>query len=153
MLTHRKLGFTFVEILIVLAIIALIATISAVAFKNMYDASALRAAGNEVYEALIDSRTKTLASNGATVYGVHVSSTTVERFTGDTYVSGDAENEVYVFEGGVTAAGTLVTSGTNVIFARLTGEPSATGTIAVRKQDGTGTTTITVHGSGLIEFE
>lgn len=146
-------GFTISEILVVLAIMGIIATLSVTTFRNMHDAAALRAGGNEIYAALSSAQTKTLASKDETVYGVHVSSTTVTRFRGVSYVAGDAANEVYAFEAGVTATSTLIAGGGDILFARLTGTPSVFGTIYVRDMAGAGTTTIIIHGTGLVEYE
>ncbi len=148
-----KKGFTLLEMLIVLAIITIIAGISMQVFQSLYQDSALRAGGSEVYGALVSARSDTLAAQNDTVYGVRVSSSTVTRFIGASYTPGSATNKVYTFEGEVFATSSLITSGTNIIFERLTGEPSATGTIYIRDTNGTGTTTIVIHASGLIEYE
>ena len=146
-------GFTLVEILVVIAVLAIMTTISVYSFQAMYHASALRAGASEVYSALTSARTNTLGSQDGLVYGVHVSSTTVTRFEGPTYTAGSATNKVYAFEGGVTATSSLVTNGTSIVFTRLTGVSSVGGTIYVRNRDGTSTTTITIHATGLIEYE
>jgi prepilin-type N-terminal cleavage/methylation domain-containing protein len=144
-------GFTLLEIVIVAAIVGIIAGISVVVLQNLHRSSALRVGGSEVYRALTDARSKTLSSDGDTVYGVRIASTSVTRFEGATYTPGNPTNEVYVFEAGVTATGTVVTSGTSIVFRRLTGQSSATGTVYVREADGTGTTTVIIHASGLVE--
>ena len=148
-----KRGFTLLEILVVIGILGIITTVSVVGFSNMYKVSVLRVGGSEVYDALLSARSRTLASENDIVYGVLVSSTTVTRFEGSTYTAGAATNRSYAFEGGVSATGTLITSGTPVVFTRLTGTPSAQGTIYVHNLEGTSTTTVVVHGSGLIAYE
>lgn len=148
---RTQLGFTLTELLVVFAIITIIGTLSAVGFRNMYDASAIDVAHGEVYTALTDARSLTLGSSNGTVYGVRVSSTTVTRFTGSTYTEGAADNRTYTFEGGITATGTLVTTETDIVFKRLSGETTASGVVYLRNSDGNSTTTITLHGSGLVE--
>jgi prepilin-type N-terminal cleavage/methylation domain-containing protein len=154
-MTHHNLerGFSIPELLVVVAIIGIIASVSLSTFKNMHTHSALRAGGQGVYDALLTAREDTLASRNDTVYGVRISSTTVTRFTGSAYSAGSTTNKVYYFENGTTATGTLVTSGTDIVFRRLTGLPSATGTIYVRNSDGSSTTTLLINGSGLVEFQ
>ncbi len=144
-------GFTFIEVLTAVAIIALLSTVSIVAFRNLYRASAERTAAIEVVNALRDARTKTLSAEDDTVYGVRIASTSVTRFVGDIYSMGSASNTVYVFEGGASAAGTLVQNGVDIVFERLTGEPTATGTIYIRDIDNKSTTTITLSATGLIQ--
>lgn len=146
-------GFTLVEILVVIAISAIVAVTAIAGFRALYQSSTLRAGSVEVFSAFMSARTNTLASQNGNVFGVQVSSTTVTRFEGDTFIFGNATNKVYTFEGGVTATGTLVTSGTSVVFTRLTGETSLGGTIYIRNSEGTSTTTIAVHKSGLVEYQ
>lgn len=151
LLENSLRGFTFIEIMVVIAIIAIVATMTAVGLSNMGRASALKSAQNEVYQAFSDSRNKTLASLDETVFGVLVGTSSVTKFKGPTFVSGASENRTYDFESGITATGSLVMNGTPVIFARLSGSPSATGTILLVSDDGNATRTVTVHASGLIE--
>ena len=134
------------------SIIAIVATVSGGIFKNMQTHSAMRAGGSEVYSALIDARTKTLASQGGTVYGVHISTSTVTRFQGPVYTFGSTTNQIYSFESGVTATSSLITNGGNIIFQRLTGESSASGMLYIRDAERTSTTTIVVSTSGLVEY-
>lgn len=151
MIHARTRGFTLLEVLIAMLIMMALVFVSLEVFKNMLNASSLRVATQEVHAALIDARNSTLASRDDTVYGVHFSSTTVTRFVGSTYNAGSPSNETYRFEGEVTATGTLITAGTNIVFVRLTGIPSATGTIFLQNVTRTSTSSITIHGSGLIE--
>lgn len=153
MCTQRSQGFTLVELIIVAAIIGLIAAVASGVLGNLSSASALRAGSGEVYRALIAARASTLASTNDTVYGVHLTTSSVTRFTGSAYVPGAASNQVYTFDRNISATGTLPISGANIVFERLTGKPSATGTVYVRSASGDGTTTITIQGSGLIEFD
>ncbi len=145
-------GFTFIEILVVIAVIAILTAVTLLAFRNVYRDSARRTAIMEIADALRDSRNNTLGAVNDTVYGVRVGTSSVTRFTGNTYTLGAATNEVYQYEAGVTATGTLVTSGTSVVFARLTGIPSATGTILVRDNDLVGSTSVIIQSTGLIEY-
>jgi prepilin-type N-terminal cleavage/methylation domain-containing protein len=146
---HPKQGFSIIEILVVAAILGILATVSLQSFKSLYLNAVLRGGAGEVYDSLSLARTKTLASKDDTVYGVRVSSTTVTRFTGSAYVPGSATNQVYSFEGGVTATSSLLN--TDIVFARFSGVSNATGTIYVRGAEST--STIRIHTSGLVEYD
>jgi len=146
-------GFSLIEILVVIAIIGLLGALSAVGFKSMYESATLRAGAGEVFGALTTARAKTLASDGDQVHGVHISHTEVTRFEGDTYISGASENKVYAFEGGIRATSTLISAGGIVLFERLTGKPNTTAIIYVYDIFRSATTTIILHGSGLVEYE
>lgn len=150
----RQQGFTYIEILVVLAVLMIVATLSSVSFQHMQSKAAREAGANELFNALNDARTKTLAHEQSSVYGVHVSSTTITRFMGSTFIPGASGNKVYVFEHTMRATSTLFdASGTTTVFTRLTGVPSVSGTIYVYDENGTGTSTIVLHKSGLVEYE
>lgn len=151
--THtRKRGFTLIEIVVVFAILGMLMSVSAMALQNMYRDSAMKTSTNAVYRALTDARNRTLASEGDTVYGVMVSTTSVTRFLGSTFSTGAAGNEVFIFEAGVTATSSLISGGIPIVFARLTGEPSAIGSIFIRDSLGNATNTLHIYTSGLVEY-
>jgi prepilin-type N-terminal cleavage/methylation domain-containing protein len=146
---HDAPGFTFIEILISLAVLSIIATFTVTAFRNIYQDSAERVVAQEVSDAFREARNNTIGAKSDTVYGVRVSTSSVTRFVGGTYTAGSASNTVYMYDAGVRATGTLIN--TNVVFRRLTGEPNATGTIFVVRADSTSTTTVTLNATGLVE--
>lgn len=145
-------GFTLIEILVVIGVIAILSTVSAVAFRSMYQSATRTSGANEVFEALTGARSNTLASKNDTVHGIHMSSTTITRFEGPAYVPGASGNRVYTFEGNVLATSTIISNGGVVTFSRLSGIPSATGTVYVYDATGAGTTTLIIQGSGLVEY-
>ncbi len=149
--SNREAGFTLAEIVVVVAIIAIMATVTMVGFQNFNRSAVLKTATQEVSVALTSARTSTLSSEADTVYGVHMSTTSVTKFVGSTYAAGASTNETYTFEGGVTATSSLIATNTDVVFARLTGEPSAVGTIYIVNSALDSTTTVTIHASGLVE--
>lgn len=144
-------GFTLLEILVVITILGILSAISVVALKDLYRYSALKVSTNGVYRAFTDARNRTLASEGDTVYGVFVGTSSVTRFVGSTYSIGASTNKVYYFTGGVSATGTIVSTALPVVFTRLTGQPSASGTVMMNNDTHTATNTITIYATGLIE--
>lgn len=146
-------GFTFVEILVAISVIFIISTISFVSMQNMNHRAARKVSTEEIKRAFADARNNTLASKGDTVFGVYTSTSSVTRFVGSVYTENEITNTVYTFERGVTATGTLVSNNVPVVFSRLTGEPSATGTIFVflEGEEDVASSTIVIHESGLVE--
>jgi prepilin-type N-terminal cleavage/methylation domain-containing protein len=145
-------GFTLLEVLVVIAIMSIVTSITASTMENLQQSVALKSGTDEIYRALTDARNRTLASEGGTVYGVKMSTSSVTRFVGSTYSAGAAGNEVFVFERGITATSSLINSGIPIVFERLTGESSATGTIFVRNNSGSATSTMILYASGMVEY-
>ena len=149
---RQKRGFTMIEILVSIAILVTFTAVTMVAFRNVYRHSGERIAVQEIADALRESRNKSIGSIQEMVFGVRIATSSVTRFVGSTYSATSTSNTVYYFEGGATATGTLVRNATSIVFSRLLGTPSATGTILVRDIDNQSTTTITIVQTGLIEY-
>lgn len=144
-------GFTFIEILVVIAILGIIVSFSAQAFMSMGKNAAFISSTDTLYRAFLNARNNTLASNGRTTYGVFVNATSVTVFPGSMYSSGNPGNSVTMFDGDFMATGSLVTNAMPVIFAQLSGMPSATGTITLFSKSDPETSSMTIRESGLIE--
>ena len=148
----KQRGFTLTEILIVLSLLVILSVSTLVVFQTVAEDSALRTSAQEVYSVFADARTDTLASKNDTVYGVHVSSTEMIYFVGDTYTPSLGTNVSYPLSRNVTATSSLTGGATEVIFERLTGNTSASGTITVTESGSGASTTLTLYLSGLIEL-
>lgn len=148
---HQK-GFTLTELLVVLFVMGVIAALSVVSFKDFNERQTLRVASQDVYTALIDARGDTLASENDSVYGVHIDANQIVRFVGASYDPNSASNATSTLLAPVAATSSLTGGSADIVFARLTGKASATGTIMLHT-NGEATTTITINASGLIEKE
>jgi len=147
----HKRGFTFIEILVVIAIILILAAVAVVTFKNLDTTSSHRVVTQEVYSTLTEAHNNSIASTDDSVYGVHFETDLITLFEGDTYNASDSTNKEFVFTGGVYATSSLITNSVDIVFKRLTGFPTATGALHIVRSDGSATSTITIHGTGLIE--
>lgn len=145
-------GFSFTEVLVVIAILLILVTISVITFQNLGTTSTHRVVTQEVLSLLTEARTQSIASENDTVYGVHLATSSVTLFAGGTYNQSDPDNILLSFSGGVHATSSLSGGSTEVVFQRLTGFPSATGTIQIIRGDNSATNTITIHNSGLIDI-
>lgn len=149
-----KKGFTIIEIVIVIAILSILSAISMVTFMSFKNTNGINKDSEAVVELLQQARTQTLASQNASVYGVHFGTTSVTLFTGSTYTAGVSTNEVYKFLSADTVLSVTLTGGGNdVIFSRLTGETTQNGTIVISSTAASITRTVTVYKTGVIEFK
>jgi Tfp pilus assembly protein FimT len=147
-------GVTLLEILVVIACLAILVSVSISSLQDFARNSAHKTTATIIVSTLQEAHAKTLASENDTTYGVHIESSQVALFSGATYVAGDPLNDVRLFapNTGVTSI-VLAGGAVDVVFSRLTGTTSSIGTITVSMlSDLTITSTITVHSSGLTEI-
>lgn len=146
---HR--GFTIVEILVAMAILLAVGYMSLAAFSGIARKNAVSLAAQDVVTTLTRAQSDTFASRNDTVYGAHLDTDEVVYFVGGTYTAGTPTNRVVPFEGGVVASVNLTGGNADIVFSRLTGLPSATGTIVLTEPRTERTATVTIYASGLIE--
>lgn len=149
--TTSNAGFSLTEIILVVSLMAVLFAIIVASINNYAARQAFTAAVADVRDGVIEARQRTLASENDSLYGVHVSSTAITLFAGDAYVSGDPDNTVIELPGSVTATSSLSGGVTAATFTRLTGLPSATGTIVLEDVRSDAVATVTISGAGLVE--
>jgi prepilin-type N-terminal cleavage/methylation domain-containing protein len=147
-----KRGLTIIELLIVISIFGIITLVIVKTFSLFNTNQALDKDTQAIVAFLDDAKSKTLASKDANQYGIHLASSSVTLFKGTSFSSSDPENKVYALDRTVyifTQA--LVGGGTNIIFSRLTGETSQSGTITIASTRASSTRTVTIYKTGAIE--
>lgn len=123
-------GFTVVELLTVVAILAVLGALSLAAFSRFKERQALDVNTQIVAEALREARSKTLDSLEASSYGVHLASSTVSVFKGTSFSPSDPLNEERDLALPVIVASTTLSS-SGVYFHRLTGAASEEGSVFI----------------------
>lgn len=126
-------GFVFIELLVVVFIIALLASGILAGFRFFQNKMGLEEAGEQIINILRLAQNKTLASEGKLSYGVHFENSRFILFAGSSYQEGLSSNKQYNLSGSLEIASTsLAGGGTNVIFNRLTGRTEQFGSINLR---------------------
>lgn len=154
-LSRFKKGFTLLEIVIVVAIMGILALISVTGLQSFAYRSGHISASRTVLGALEEAQARTLASQDDTVFGVHFETDSVTIFQGSTYTAGNIHNEIRILPARTSISTvTLFGGGSNVLFNRLNGTTSHTGTIqVVVTADTTAFRTITVYKTGFCEIQ
>lgn len=143
-------GFTLMEVLVVLGVMAVLLGVSMLSFSSLRDYFLLRTAVQDVQTTILNARSATLASNGDSVHGVHIEATKVVSFRGSTYIASSSSNIEYVFPSTVTASSAGI--GDDIIFTRLTGRTQASGTITLTESRSGASTTLWVTQAGILEI-
>lgn len=144
-------GLTIAELLVVVAIVAILSAISLSAFVSYRTSQALTADTETVAGLLRQARNQTISSKNASSYGVNFSSTTTTLFVGPTYSPGNPSNVAYTLTAGNTLTTTLSGGATSILFNRVTGETNQSSTIVVTLQSATASSTISIYKTGTVE--
>lgn len=151
----RGFGFTLIEILVALAIAAILFAIIVSGFSGLRRNSDMSLAVDDSVSFLQDARAKTLSSVNTTAYGVHFETTKFVLFEGSTYNAGSGTNKIRALPSSIEISvvdlnGAVV----DVVFKRLTGETSAHGTVTFRQtNDPSITKAIQILSTGLVSVQ
>jgi prepilin-type N-terminal cleavage/methylation domain-containing protein len=145
---HR--GFTLVEILTSIAIIILVFGIGTYAFVSAKRSASLNTATDGLVFMLDQAKTNALAGKNGQNFGVYFDTYSYTYFAGSSYSVSNASNVVRQLGSGYKLTISLSAVGSTTIFSRLTGVPSATGTITVTDTSSSKTQTVTVGNQGEI---
>ncbi len=145
-----KKGISAIEIFVVVAIVALLATVVIPQFSKIRERQVLKSAVSDILSSINKAQIKTLASVDSSSYGVHFESGKVIIFKGIVFSSSDLNNENVDLTSpanisNVTLAGVSASSG-EIYFNRLSGVPNKSGTVTVSTTNFVKTITISAIG-------
>jgi type II secretory pathway pseudopilin PulG len=145
-------GATLVEVLVIIAIGAIILGISFFTFYNLRNTQSLDQEVGNVLSYIERARSKSTSSSGFSEYGLHFTSTTTTVFKGKVYSASDSNNEIYKLPGGITYSAINLTGGLyDLYFAKVTGKPNVTGTLTLYSSSTGSTKVITIFATGLAQ--
>jgi Tfp pilus assembly protein FimT len=149
---QNDFGATIAEIIIVVAIVGVLASISSVSFYGFRSGQAIPNSVDEVASLLNEARSRTVSGNGGVQYGVHIQSTSTILFSGSSYSSTSTTNKMIALESLLRIASTTLTGGgSDIVFNKLTGETNQYGSFIIKNNSTTvGQKTITVSKTGLV---
>ncbi|MBM2817581.1 MAG: seg [Parcubacteria group bacterium] len=150
-LIFNKKGFTAIEFLITLSILAILTTIVFTSMSRFRNGKALQAVVEDILSLLDEGRADTLSAKNSYAYGVHFESSEIALFRGVAYSSSDSTNKTVDIDGAVEISNiSLAGGGSDVLFQRLTGKTGQSGTVTIRlKSDTSKTKTILIEASGV----
>ena len=147
----KKKGFTALELLMVVAIMALLAAIIISPFAAFRNSKVLDTASEQSLALLSEARGNTLSAKDGYQYGVHFEASQIVLYRGATYSGVDVNNKAVVLDGALEVSSiALAGGGSDVLFEKLTGKTLKGGTVVIRvKSDTSKTRTITITGTGI----
>lgn len=123
-------GFTFIELLIVIVIISILASVVLAGFYNYRLHRTLELSAKEVRQILEEARSRTLAAVNDSSYGVEIGSSEITLFAGEEYYSDESSNETFTIDQRVIISEiSFDPPSSTVLFKRATGESSVEGFI------------------------
>ncbi len=155
MKTIKNKGISIMEILMVISIIGIMTIVVVPNLSKFRNEQNLNNATQDVISLLNKARSNTISSLNSINYSVHFESSRVVYFVGSVFNNGDATNYSIDFDSSVNipAIGgiSLNGGGSDVIFARISGETANYGTIIIRlTSDVTRQKTITISKTGSV---
>jgi len=154
----KKEGFTLIESLIALGILAVLTSLAIISFRYFNQGSVLEGNVQEIINMSRYARNRTIASEDASQYGIYFSDTVSPNeyivFKGPDFSSRDVSyDQVHRLPDSLEFSGIDLDGGKEFVFARISGEAIPSGHIKVRlKNDVSREKTIYVKSSGQVDL-
>ena len=151
-------GISFIEMIMVVAILVILISIAAPVFIFFQRGLEFNNNIEETINVLKIARNKTLASEGASQYGVYFDNTSSSHqyilFKGESFALRDNSfDEINNLSDDIEIYDINLNGGNEIVFDRVTGNTSQPGDISLRlKKDITKTKTIYIEGSGYVKL-
>lgn len=142
-------GFTLVEMIIVMAILAIISSLLFSVFYNLNNYKSLERDAAEVRACLEEARIYTQGSRNDSSYGVYFSDSGVTLFKGDSWITKEKEIREHVFNRSTGLVVDDISEGDEVVFSGLFGKPDMAGDITLSGLDSS--ITVSLLPAGFVE--
>lgn len=148
-------GFTLIEMIIVVSITAILASMAFVSFGRIINYNSIESQAQSVRSHIERARIFTLASKNNSSFGVIFSTSTVRVFQGTTFVSASSSDQVYEVDNNQSIINISFSGGGNTIFFnKITGEPNKTGTVTVTSKSNTDDRrTVVIYQTGVVDIQ
>lgn len=142
----NKTGFTLIEVLLVIVLIATITAFSVPVFSSLVASTELNESVDKVVHSLRRAQLLSEAQSEDSIWGVFIDTNKAVIFAGSTYATRNTNfDEEYSFNEQINVSGV-----TEVSFSKLDGEPSVTGLTTL--ENSFGSHEITINNEGVITY-
>ncbi len=125
-------GFTLLEIVIVVALSAVLSTFGIVSFRSLQNYTELDSAANQIVAVLREARDRALTGSAPGGYGIHFEENRYVRFVGPSYASGTPTNVIYYAPSSLQLYDIHAGGDSNIIFDPVDGAPDSSGSTSIR---------------------
>lgn len=141
---RQDAGFSFIELIVIMAIVSILALASGVFYGRFYNRVAVQYTVNGIVDELRKAQIYAMQGRQYGNWGVHSGAAQITLFQGGTYAGRNS-----AFDENFSLFPTATVSGfPDIIFSRMTGTPSALSTITV--SSGSIQQTITINSLGRV---
>ncbi len=139
------------EMLVVIAVMGIIASIVTLNFSNYNRRQVVTSAAENIIALANQARSKTLLSSGSSQYGIHIESSRVVLFKGATFTEPSTDNIQITLNPALTITNIGTT---NVVWNRLAGDvTAATSFIVATTADANTKKTISISKTGIVSSD
>ncbi|HLC87457.1 MAG TPA: type II secretion system protein [Patescibacteria group bacterium] len=143
---HSQQGFTLIEVILSLAIVAILTGLSLPVYRTLMTKNDLDIATVTVVQSLRRAQTLSQAVDGDTNWGVKVQSGGITVFKGTSYAARDATyDETFVIPDTITTGGV-----TETVYSKLFGAPQTTGTVTLATDEDLAS--IILNSKGMVSY-
>lgn len=147
MASNLPKGFTTIEVLVVLAVLAIVAGLVFPFYHSFEDDSALKDAAWRTASMVRQAQLRSFLSEEDSVWGLSVNGSQAVLFMGDSYASRDpSKDEIFNANDGVVFSGD-----SEIVFAKVSGEPSPAAAI-ITVTSGADSINLNINEKGLVEY-
>lgn len=139
-------GVSIIEILVVISIIGILSGITVAGFFYYKKGNSFELSAKQVANLVRRAQAKSVAVNGDSVWGVHVTSQQAIVFKGADFTNRDRSFDENVFLDGITS----VSGSSQFVFQKFSGIPQTPGNLTV--SNGSESKTINVNEKGIVSF-
>ena len=139
-------GATLIELVIVVVMVSILATIVTLSFASFRRNQALHNAVDESIALLNEARSRTLSGDAGLLYGVHFETSRAVLFA-TSFTDGAAGNKVIDFGNEIHLTPSLNT-GSDIIFKKISGATDVYGTLLFSQVAGATTQSVVVTSAG-----